>query len=545
MGLFSKKSSTVTEGPKKRLSLWRVIFSLLILSGIGLGAVFGLEQWQNTTTNGSHKPWFGAYVDATATPAYAFEQLGTTTTPNAILAFIVSSPTDACSPSWGGAYTMTQAMTNLDLDRRIARLRQQGGSVAISFGGQRNHDLAINCTDDTQLIGAYKSVIDRYHIDTIDLDIEGSDLGDIGAMKRRAVAIAALQKAQRSAKKSLAVWLTLPVTPQGLAENGTNAISIMLKNGVDITGVNIMTIDYGQSLTKDVSMEQGAEMALNETHRQLGVLYKQAGITLNSASLWTKIGATPMAGQNDIAGEVFTVEDAKALNTFALAQGVGRLSLWSANRDIQCGDNYVDTQIVSDSCSGVKEDKLGFSTALSQGFTGDFAHNALATTQDPDNATQQADDPATSPYQIWKITGAYLAGTKVVWHKNVYVAKWWTQGDTPDNPVLQSWQTPWQLVGPVLPGERPIPQPTLPPGTYPVWVGATTYDVGQRVLFNGVPYQAKWWTQGDSPAAASANPDSSPWAPLTQDQVNAIVLGVQSGVPVSTSSATTASNSAK
>ena len=31
--------------------------------------------------------------------------------------------------------------------------------------------------------------------------------------------------------------------------------------------------------------------------------------------------------------------------------------------------------------------------------------------------------------------GAYPKNTKIVWHHNVYEAKWWTQGDVPDAPV--------------------------------------------------------------------------------------------------------------
>src|SRR5690606_24650640 len=128
-----------------------------------------------------------------------------------------------------------------------------------------------------------------------------------------------------------------------------------------------------------------------------------------------------------------------------------------------------------------------------------------------------------SPYQIWNEEGAFLEGTKVVWHGNVYEAKWWTQGDMPDNPVLQAWETPWQLIGPVLPNEKPIPQPTLPEGTYPAWSGTVEYETGQRVLYNGLPYQAKWWTMGDSPAGSTANADNSPWVPLTQTQIKKII----------------------
>ena len=45
------------------------------------------------------------------------------------------------------------------------------------------------------------------------------------------------------------------------------------------------------------------------------------------------------------------------------------------------------------------------------------------------------------------------------------MTKYWTQGDLPDNPVLQATETPWTLIGPVLPGETPVPVATLPPGS--------------------------------------------------------------------------------
>jgi chitinase len=517
-----------SDEPQRRLSPWRVLLALVMLTGIGYGSIFGWHWLQQAQSAAALKSWFAAYVDVSATPQYAFEQLGASVTPNVVLSFIVSSPADACTPAWGGVFTLNDAHGRLDLDRRIARLRQQGGSVAVSFGGLLNDELALKCQDPAKLKNAYRSVIDRYSIDTIDLDLENTGLTDQGALKRRAAVIASLQKERRKLGKSLAVWLTLPVAPQGLTQDGTNAVSQMLKSGVDIAGVNVMTMDYGSSRQAGQTMEQASEQALNEAHRQLGILYKQADINLNSATLWKKIGVTPMIGQNDDQNEIFTLDDAKGLNKFALARGLGRMSMWSANRDVPCGENYVDTKVVSTSCSGIKQDKLGFALSLSKGFTGDLKHSAaVVTTEDKDAKAQTLtpDDPAHSPYQIWKESGAYLQGTKVVWHHNVYEAKWWTQGEMPDNPVLQSWQTAWQLIGPVLPGEKPIPQPTLPPGTYPEWSGDAKYDAGDRVLFHGVPYQAKWWTQGDSPAAATSNADSSPWVPLTQAQVKQVTDG--------------------
>ena len=525
---MSKSSATIEQyssEPRRRLSPWRVMFAVFILLSLPAGTAFALQQWHASQPTVSDKPWFASYVDVTATPTFAFEQLGTTSNRDAVLSFIVSSPTDACTPSWGGAYTLSQATGSLDLDRRIARLQQQGGSVAISFGGQKNQELATTCTDPSKLFNAYQSVVNQYNINTIDLDLEGASLMDAASATRRAIALAQLQSQRRAVGKQLAVWVTLPVTPQGLDENGTNAVSQLLTYHVDLAGVNIMTMNYGSSLAKDTTMASASENALIQAEHQLGILYQQAGVHLNDATLWTKMGATPMIGQNDTSNEIFTLADATELNQFAISHKLGRMSMWSANRDIACSTNYVFTQIVSDACSGVKQNALGFANSLGAGFDGSiFLSAGLVTTADSTSKlAQQPDNPATSPYQVWSPTGAYLKGTKIVWHHNVYQAKWWTQGDVPDDPVLQPWQTPWTLIGPVLPGEKPIPQPTLPAGTYPNWSGTATYNTGDRVLFNGVPYQAKWWNQGESPAAATSNPDNSPWVPLTQEQINAIV----------------------
>lgn len=522
---MKQKHKLIKTQPTRRLSWWRVLVAVILIGGIMYSSVSSWQWWQTNKVAANFEPWFAAYVDVTARPIYPFEQLGATGMSQVVLSFIVSDHEDACEPTWGGYYTMDQAAAELDLDRRIARLQQQEGRVAISFGGAINDELALRCQDKTRLYSAYQRVVDRYHIDTIDLDLENEGLRDLEAAARRAEVIGQLQADRRAEGKALAVWLTLPVAPQGLTQEGTDAVAVVLANGVDISGVNVMTMNYGNSRTTGESMVAASQRALIETHRQLGILYQQQGIELSSLSLWRKLGATPMIGQNDVLEEVFTLDDAQGLNQFGLKQGLGRMSMWSANRDIRCGENYVNLSVVSDSCSGVPQDKYSFATALSQGFSGDLTQNStLVTESDALAGKEIVDDPATSPYQIWQESGAYLEGTKVVWRGNVYQAKWWTKGDLPDNPVLQAWETPWQLVGPVLPGEKPVFQATLPEGTYPEWSGVDIYEAGDRVLFDGIPFQSKWWTQGDSPAAASANADSSPWVALTQAEIEAILV---------------------
>jgi chitinase len=500
------------------------MITAIIVIGITYSGTYVYADWQDTREASEGGPWFAAYVDVTSTPAYAFEKRGVAAAPdNVVLSFIVASPSAPCTPTWGGYYTLDEAAAMLDLDRRIARLQQQGGRIAISFGGLLNSELGLACEDPEALRAAYTAVIERYGVNTIDLDLEGEGLRNAAALARRAEVIADLQESYREQGASLAVWLTLPVIPQGLTKEGTDAVAVMLKHGVDLAGVNIMTMDYGEARDEKDSMYHASRKAMIETHRQLGILYAQAGVPLNKKSLWKKIAATPMIGQNDVVGEIFTLEDAVALNAFAREQGAGRMSMWSANRDIPCSENYVDVKIVSDVCSGVSSPAFAFARALGQGFEGSLVQGAsIVTIADTDSNEPIIDNPLTSPYQIWREAGVYLKGTKVVWHGTVYEAKWWTKGDFPDNPLLQSSDSPWQLIGPVLPGDKPVQLLTLPPGTYSSWDGYAVYNEGDRVLFDGMPYEAKWWNQGESPAAAAVNPDNSPWQMLTQDQIAAI-----------------------
>ena len=119
------------------------------------------------------------------------------------------------------------------------------------------------------------------------------------------------------------------------------------------------------------------------------------------------------------------------------------------------------------------------------------------------------DDPATSPYPIWRASKAYKAGDEIVWHQRVYEAKWFTQGDFPDAPVAHLWDTPWRYIGPVLASDA---QPSTG-ATHACSRGTPTRSTsaGNQVLHNGLVYEAKWWTQADEPTNDPQRTDSSPW----------------------------------
>lgn len=501
---------------RRRLSWLRIAGSLLLIAA-AVTAVVGFRSIQHGAgVAAAPRSSFLPYVDVTATPPYAFEDASRTVTANLVLAFVVSSNSDACEPSWGASYSLSGAATGLDLDRRIARLRQRGGQAAISFGGVANSELAVGCTDPGKLYTAYSSVVQRYHVTSIDLDIEGPAASAPAVDTRRAAAIARLQRQQRKAKHPLTVWLTLPVDPSGLTETGRTVLTRTLAAGVDVAGVNGLVMDYGQSLPAHQTMLAGTESALTHLAEQVRAAYGRARHPLSTAQAWQRVGATPMIGQNDTPTERFELADARGLLRFAERHHLRRLSMWSANRDQACGPNYANVSVVAVYCSGVEQPTGGFAKIFSAFRSRTIAPSrASLPTRTPTRPPSIVDNPATSPYPIWNPVIGYPQDTKIVWHRNVYQAKWWTRGDMPDAPVTSAADTPWTLIGPVLPGEHPAPTPTLSAGTYPTWSAEHTYRAGDRVLYRGVGYLAKWYTHGDVPGIAVSDPGQTPWQLIT------------------------------
>ena len=64
----------------------------------------------------------------------------------------------------------------------------------------------------------------------------------------------AVQHKATAAGDHLAIWLTLPVSPSGLTAEGVAVVDQMLAAGVDVAGVNGMTMDFGAKLSPSASM---------------------------------------------------------------------------------------------------------------------------------------------------------------------------------------------------------------------------------------------------------------------------------------------------
>ncbi|MEV6548211.1 cellulose binding domain-containing protein [Streptomyces sp. NPDC051597] len=289
---------------------------------------------------------FAPYIDTSLYPAYdLLDTAAKTGVKEFHLAFITSG--GGCTPLWGG-------VSGLDSDAvaaQIGALRAKGGDVRVSFGGASGSELGLVCKSAGELATAYGKVIDAYKLTKVDFDIEGAALPDTAANARRAQAIAQLQKSH----PGLDVSFTLPVMPEGLTQPGVDLVADAKKNGVAVSAVNIMAMDYGPAYSGD--MGTYAIQAATATQAQIkGVL------GLSDAAAWKAVAVTPMIGVNDVNTETFTVDDATQLVDFAKSKGLGRLAMWSGARDKQCAGGAKNS--ADPTCSSIVQAPLAFTKAF-------------------------------------------------------------------------------------------------------------------------------------------------------------------------------------
>jgi chitinase len=377
-------------------------------------------------------------------------------------AFIIGS---GCTPIWGDSLDINNSTVNA----KIAKAESEGARTIISFGGAGGAELAQSCTDTTTLTAAYQSVINKYHVNHLDFDIEGAAIADPGSVNRRFQAINRLE----ASNAGLNISVTIPVLQGGPDGNGTAFLQAARSNGTRIDLVNIMTMDYGGAVS---------DMGAAAISAAQGTLSAARGVW--STFGYGSLGITPMIGQNDQAGEIFTLDNARSLVNFANANGVGRLAFWSVGRDQPCPGGPGGG--ASPNCSSVSQSALDF-TRIFNGSTGG------GTPPPPPPTTSPPPSSCSAP--VWSASSVYLGGAVVSFNGHQYTAKWWTQGEQPDTHSGQ-WDV-WKDNGACSGGGGGTPPPptTSPPsptptgtGQYPAWQANHWYNVGDRVSYGGHNY---------------------------------------------------------
>ncbi len=253
------------------------------------------------------------------------------------LGFIIDN--GGCKAGWGGFGVPVGSDTTIA--PLISGLRSAGGDVIVSFGGAAGIEVGQACSSASAAQAQYQAVINKYKVKMLDFDIEGAPIADTAAVDRRNAALAGLQRAN----SGLVISYTLPVLTTGLTQDGINLLANAKKHGVNISVVNIMTMDYGGTANPN-AMGQNAIDAFNATLKQI-----------RSIGVSAPLGITPMIGRNDSQPEVFTLNDAQKVVNFAKPNGnVARLAFWSVARD-----NGGCSGGVSPSCSGISQGTWAFS----------------------------------------------------------------------------------------------------------------------------------------------------------------------------------------
>ncbi len=248
-----------------------------------------VETWNNTSVN--------SLANSTGHKFYT-------------LAFIISN--GSCTATWNGDTALSSNLYVSDL----ALLRAQGGDVIISFGGASGTELGQACSSVSALQAAYQSVITKYSLKWMDMDIESGSESDTTSVTRRNQALAALQ----TANPGLKVSYTLAVDRTGLPSAQIALLNNAKANGVRVDVVNIMAMDYGPCYT---DMGQAAIDAAVATRSQL-----------SSNGISAAVGVTPMIGVNDVTCENFTTTNSQQLVTYAQSNSyISLLAYWAIGAD--------------------------------------------------------------------------------------------------------------------------------------------------------------------------------------------------------------------
>jgi chitodextrinase len=295
--------------------------------------------------SGSGKSW--PYIDITAaTPTLA--QVEQATGQKFFTLAFVLGDSAGCDPSWGG----TIALNDSRISGEISALRALGGDVAVSFGGAEGPYLSSVCSTVATQAAAYEKVIDAFNIKHIDFDVEASI--PIDTMNK------AIAQVQRDRPGTI-VSYTLEVVADsyGIVDSiGTQVLSNAVSNGVNVSIVNPMTMDYGPSA--GVEFGDSVILAAQATKAQMAAIWPSK----TSAQLYAMLGVTPMIGRNDT-GPIFSIADGQKLVAWANTNHIGLLAFWSVGRD----NGGCPGGGVSPTCSSISQSTYQF-TSIFAGFTG-------------------------------------------------------------------------------------------------------------------------------------------------------------------------------
>lgn len=364
------------------------------------------------------------------------------------------------------------------IKQSIKDVRDMGGDVTISLGGLNGVTFWEVTQDVDILFNTYKELVDGYRLTRLDLDIEG-----IAQNKTYNIANAkAIKKLQDAT--GVDIVLTLPVLPSGLTSVQLDVLEAYLSQGVDVEVVNIMTMCYGQgTLLPGENYGTGSLRAVDSTKDQLKQYFKKyANIELTDEQAYRKIGTTPSIGFEGAAHPMFTTEWTNLIVEHAIDRGIGMTSMWSMNRDAMVENNQgVSTQYeFTNIFNKFGGDTEGQPEVNKAPVLNGVVDKTIIVGDDFDklagvSATDKEDGNLT--YKI-KVDGE-VDTTKAGIYKLTYSVE--------DSEGLVTTKI------------RTITVKEKSSQLEDTYDPSKVYLEGDTVIYKGVKYTARWWTQGEAP----------------------------------------------
>jgi len=333
------------------------------------------------------------------------------------MAFILAD--GGCTPAWNGTDPVAG---DTQVAGVINEVRAGGGDVIVSAGGYNGTKLGQVCGSAAATAAAYQQVISAYGLHAFDFDLEEPEIENSAAIANE---LGAAQILQRN-NPGLFVSITMPSIATGANYFGQLLLNEAQTLGFTPNDYTIMPFDGGfNGGSSQVAALQGFN----------GQLVKTFG--WSSAQAYAHEGFSGMNGRTDSA-EYFYQGDFQTVLSFAQANGLGRYTFWSVNRDRECNPPSNNGSLSSE-CSSVTQNAWDFTA-----YTVAFAKSAPVTqpTGSPTpTPTPTAGSPTPTPTPTsgscpaaWSSSSTYVSGNVVSYNGDKWPANQWNYNEVPGGP---------------------------------------------------------------------------------------------------------------
>lgn len=232
---------------------------------------------------------------------------------------------------WGGFYGLSEDGNDgyqyEGIKKSIQNLRDRGGDVIVSVGGQLGKAPWTITQNVTKLKEMYLEIIDAYDLTRIDLDIEEINQG----YEQNVANAKAIKRVQD--QTAVEVVLTIPIMPYGYTSTQKNVLRAYIGNGVNIKFINNMTMCYGSEVNPGEDFADASIRAIDNSAKQVQAIFAEYGTELTLEESYKKLGATVDIGYENQYNPVFTADMTKRVAGYANEKNLGMFSFWSINRD--------------------------------------------------------------------------------------------------------------------------------------------------------------------------------------------------------------------